>query len=96
MPDTGLSGVSIVLLKSVYLLTTNGASICIFSADCSVHETGLLVYIVCVKIVYTIIQKICRESIAHKHSFNTLGIFVHYSVRAYVGSFQKANSQDFL
>jgi len=40
--ETGLSGVSIVLIKSVYLLTTKCTIICILSADCSIHETGLL------------------------------------------------------
>jgi len=51
IPETGLSGVSIDLIKSVYLLTTSTKCtiICIFSANCSVHEKGLLVHIFCVK-----------------------------------------------
>jgi len=34
-----------LLIKSVYFLTSKCTIICIFSADCGVHETGLLVYI---------------------------------------------------
>ena len=50
-----------------------------------------LVYTLCTKIAHTIIRKICRQTIAHKQSFNALEIFVHNSVRAdyCVGSFHK-------
>jgi len=82
--------------KVSLLLTAKSTTICIFAADCSVHESGLLVYIVCAKIGHTIIQKIARETIAHKHSFNRLGIFVHDSVRACMGSFQKLIHNVFL
>ena len=51
------------------------------------YQSG--VYSLCKKIAHAIIQKICRETTAHKHSFNTFGSFVHDSVRACVGSFQK-------
>ena len=82
--------------KVSLLLTTKCAIICIFSADCSVHETGLLVHIVCVKNCAHNHPEKLPETIAHKDSFDTLGIFMHDSVKACVGSFQKLIYKIFL
>jgi len=82
--------------KVSLLLTTKCTTICIFSADSSVYEPGLLVYIVCVKNCAHNHPENLPGNITHKHSFNTLGIFEHDSVRACADSFQKLIHKIFL